>query len=39
MIMALQASFGATLDYVNMPPEDLTNIERLSGHVARSVSS
>jgi acyl carrier protein len=39
MILALQTNFGATLDYVNMPAEDLTNIEKLSMHVARSVSS
>ena len=39
MIMALHDNFGAKLDYVNMPPEDLTNIDKLAGHVALSCSS
>jgi acyl carrier protein len=39
MIMALEVSFGAKLDYMNMAPEDLTNIDRLAAHVASSVSS
>jgi acyl carrier protein len=39
MIMAVEARFGSKLDYVNMTPEDLTNIDRLAAYVASSCSS
>jgi acyl carrier protein len=39
MIMALEDRFGAKLDYVNMSPEDLTNIDKLAAHVVSSCSS
>ena len=39
MIMALEVKFGATLDYMNMSPEDLTNIDKLAAYVASSCAS
>jgi acyl carrier protein len=39
MIMALEVSFGAKLDYMNMAPEDLTNIDKLAAHVVSSATS
>ena len=39
MIIALEHNFGTRLDYMNMDPGDLTNIDKLAGHVVASCSS
>lgn len=39
MVMALEIRFESKLDYVNMAPEELTNIDKLAAHVVSSRSS
>jgi acyl carrier protein len=39
ILMALEMRFESKLDYVNMVPEDLTNIDKLAAHVVSSRSS